>query len=129
MRFRILGPLEVWSDKEGWAAIGAPKWRSLLACLLVRPGQLISTESLILELWGDSVRTAPRGYPKDHERIDLLRRKSLTLGARLAFGHGIDRDAGLDFVADTWRAAGPVTGWLDAHVGPSGLPVARAGRP
>jgi DNA-binding SARP family transcriptional activator len=54
MRFRILGPLEVWSDKEGWAAIGAPKWRSLLACLLVRPGQLISTESLILELWGDS---------------------------------------------------------------------------
>src|SRR5215469_17298013 len=54
MRFRILGPLEVWSDNEGWAAIGAPKWRSLLACLLVRPGQLISTESLILELWGDS---------------------------------------------------------------------------
>ena len=54
MRFRILGPLEVWSDKEGWSAIGAPKWRSLLACLLVRPGQLISTESLILELWGDS---------------------------------------------------------------------------
>src|SRR5580700_649162 len=41
MRFRILGPLEVWSDKEGWAAIGAPKWRSLLACLLVRPGQQI----------------------------------------------------------------------------------------
>ena len=81
-----------------------------------------------LELWGESVRTAPRGYPKDHERIDLLRRKSLTLGARLTFGHGIDRDAGLDFVADTWRAAGPVTGWLDAHVGPSGLPVAPAGR-
>jgi len=54
MRFRIMGPLEVWSEKEGWAAIGAPKWRSLLACLLVRPGQLISTESLILELWGDS---------------------------------------------------------------------------
>ena len=54
MRFRIMGPLEVWSENEGWAAIGAPKWRSLLACLLVRPGQLISTESLILELWGDS---------------------------------------------------------------------------
>jgi DNA-binding SARP family transcriptional activator len=54
MRFRILGPLEVWSPTEGWTAIGAPKWRSLLACLLVRPGQLVSTESLILELWGDS---------------------------------------------------------------------------
>jgi DNA-binding SARP family transcriptional activator len=52
MRFRIMGPLEVWSD-EGWTAIGAAKWRSLLACLLLRRGQLVSTESLILELWGD----------------------------------------------------------------------------
>ena len=49
-----MGPLEVWSPTEGWTAIGAPKWRSLLACLLVRPGRLVSTESLILELWGDS---------------------------------------------------------------------------
>lgn len=54
MRFRMLGPLEVWSAGEGWAAIGAPKWRSLLGCLLLRPGQLVSTESLIFELWGDN---------------------------------------------------------------------------
>jgi DNA-binding SARP family transcriptional activator/Tfp pilus assembly protein PilF len=53
MRFRILGPLEVWSEK-GWTAVGAAKWRSLLACLLLRRGQLVSTESLIFELWGDS---------------------------------------------------------------------------
>jgi DNA-binding SARP family transcriptional activator len=53
MRFRILGPLEVLSP-EGWTAISAAKWRSLLACLLVRPGQLVSTESLIDELWGDN---------------------------------------------------------------------------
>jgi DNA-binding SARP family transcriptional activator/Tfp pilus assembly protein PilF len=53
MRFRMLGPLEVWSE-EGWMAISAPKWRSLLACLLLRPGQIVSTDSLILELWEDS---------------------------------------------------------------------------
>jgi DNA-binding SARP family transcriptional activator/Tfp pilus assembly protein PilF len=53
MRFRMLGPLEVWSE-EGWMAISAPKWRSLLACLLLRRGQLVSTDSLILELWGDN---------------------------------------------------------------------------
>jgi len=53
MRFRILGPLEVLSP-EGWTAIGAAKWRSLLACLLVRPGQLVPTDSLIDELWGDN---------------------------------------------------------------------------
>ncbi|HEY1822727.1 MAG TPA: BTAD domain-containing putative transcriptional regulator [Trebonia sp.] len=53
MRFRILGPLEVLSP-DGWTAISAAKWRSLLACLLVRPGQLVPTDSLILELWGDT---------------------------------------------------------------------------
>jgi len=53
MRFRILGHLEV-QGPDGWTAINAGKWRSLLACLLVRPGQLVPTESLIFELWGDS---------------------------------------------------------------------------
>lgn len=53
MRFRILGPLEVLSP-EGWTAISAAKWRSLLAVLLLRHGQLIPTETLIDELWGDS---------------------------------------------------------------------------
>ncbi|MGD0706089.1 MAG: BTAD domain-containing putative transcriptional regulator [Trebonia sp.] len=53
MRFRILGPLEVLSP-NGWSAIGAAKWRSLLACLLVRPGELVPTERLIDELWGET---------------------------------------------------------------------------
>jgi DNA-binding SARP family transcriptional activator/tetratricopeptide (TPR) repeat protein len=53
MRFRILGHLEV-QGPDGWTAISAAKWRSLLACLLVRPGQLVPTESLIFELWGDN---------------------------------------------------------------------------
>jgi DNA-binding SARP family transcriptional activator len=53
MRFRILGPLEVLSP-GGWTEIKAPKWKSLLACLLVRQGQLVPTDSLIDELWGDS---------------------------------------------------------------------------
>jgi DNA-binding SARP family transcriptional activator len=53
MRFRILGPLEVWSER-GWTGISAAKWRSLLACLLLRPGQLVSTDALIAELWGNT---------------------------------------------------------------------------
>jgi DNA-binding SARP family transcriptional activator len=52
VRFRILGPLEVWTD-EGWSGIGAPKWRALLALLLLHPGQVVSTERLIAGLWGD----------------------------------------------------------------------------
>ena len=53
MRFRIMGPLEVLTP-GGWTAITAAKRRSLLACLLVRPGQLVPTETLMFELWGDN---------------------------------------------------------------------------
>jgi DNA-binding SARP family transcriptional activator/tetratricopeptide (TPR) repeat protein len=52
VRFRILGPLEVWTD-EGWSGIGAPKWRALLAMLLLHPGQVVSTDRLIAALWGE----------------------------------------------------------------------------
>jgi uncharacterized protein (TIGR02453 family) len=78
-----------------------------------------------LELWGESLATSPRGYPKDHERIELLRRKSLALGATLGFGRGIGRTEGLQFVTKTWRDAAPVTVWLSNNVGPSTLPVDR----
>jgi DNA-binding NarL/FixJ family response regulator/DNA-binding SARP family transcriptional activator len=52
MRFRLLGPLEVWTDGT-WQPIGSPKWRLLLACLLLRAGQVVSTDTLLKELWGD----------------------------------------------------------------------------
>jgi uncharacterized protein (TIGR02453 family) len=81
-----------------------------------------------LELWGESLATAPRGYPKDHDRIELLRRKSLSLGATLNFGRRISRTDGLQFVTKTWRAAAPVTGWLDEHVGSTTMPMDRARR-
>ena len=35
-----------------------------------------------LEVAGLSLKTAPRGYPKDHPRIELLRRKQLIVGLR-----------------------------------------------
>src|SRR5215472_4500368 len=58
MRFRILGPLEVLSG-EAWTPIGAPKWRTLLAVLLINHGQVVSTERLIDELWGDEPPAKP----------------------------------------------------------------------
>jgi uncharacterized protein (TIGR02453 family) len=78
-----------------------------------------------LEVWGDSLATASRGYPKDQERIALLRRKSLSLGATTSSERGISRADGLRFVTRTWRAAAPVTGWLDEHVGATTLPANR----
>src|SRR5712692_9420860 len=52
VRFRILGPLEVRTDQD-WSGIGAQKWRALLATLLLNPGQLVSTDRLITEIWAD----------------------------------------------------------------------------
>jgi len=48
----MLGPLEVRTER-GWSGINAAKWRSLLAVLLLNPGQVVSTDRLIMELWGD----------------------------------------------------------------------------
>jgi DNA-binding SARP family transcriptional activator/Tfp pilus assembly protein PilF len=53
MRFRLLGPLEVRAGDD-WRGIGAPKWRSVLAALLINAGQIVSAETLINEVWGDA---------------------------------------------------------------------------
>ncbi|MGZ4226300.1 MAG: DUF2461 domain-containing protein [Solirubrobacteraceae bacterium] len=84
---------------------------------------IAKAEKAGLEVWGESLATAPRGYPKDHERIGLLRRKSLSLGATTGSELGIGRADGLRFVTRTWRAAAPVTGWLDEHVGSTTMPA------
>src|SRR5580704_2135283 len=53
MRFRLLGPLEI-RDGEDWRGIGAPKWRSVLAALLINAGQIVPADVLINEVWGDT---------------------------------------------------------------------------
>ena len=58
VRFRILGPLEVWTGQD-WSGIGAAKWRALLAALLLNQGQAVSTDRLIAELWGDGPPERP----------------------------------------------------------------------
>jgi DNA-binding SARP family transcriptional activator len=50
MRFRLLGPLEVW-DGEDWKEIRAPKWRSLLAVLVIKAGQVVPVDVLVSEVW------------------------------------------------------------------------------
>src|SRR5881396_521076 len=52
MEFRILGPLEVW-DGGREASLGGPKPRALLAVLLLHPNEVVPTDRLIDELWGE----------------------------------------------------------------------------
>jgi DNA-binding SARP family transcriptional activator len=50
MFLRVLGPVEVRTG-ESWCVIGAPKWRALLAALLLHRGRVVPVEGLIDELW------------------------------------------------------------------------------
>lgn len=51
MRFRILGPLEVWDDHRQ-LSIGGPQQRALLAVLLLHANRVVSADRLIGHLWG-----------------------------------------------------------------------------
>jgi DNA-binding SARP family transcriptional activator/tetratricopeptide (TPR) repeat protein len=44
----------------GWVGVSAPKLRALLAVLVLRPGQVVSTGQLIDELWGNGPPAAAR---------------------------------------------------------------------
>ena len=52
MRFRILGPLEVW-DGRCWAGVAAAKQRVLLAVLLLKANQMVPADWLIEQLWAE----------------------------------------------------------------------------
>jgi DNA-binding SARP family transcriptional activator/tetratricopeptide (TPR) repeat protein len=59
MRFRILGPIEV-QTSQGWSGIGASKWRSLLAVLLLHPERVVATDQLLAELWQEKLPAGAR---------------------------------------------------------------------
>jgi uncharacterized protein (TIGR02453 family) len=87
-------------------------------------GAIATAEASGLETFGEALKTAPRGYPRDHPRVRLLRHKSLVAGRRLRPGAGgITRDAALDHTQGTWAACVPLNAWLDDHVGESEIPA------
>jgi uncharacterized protein (TIGR02453 family) len=77
-----------------------------------------------MRLWGETLRTAPRGYPRDHERIDLLRRNDLVVVDDLPPGPTLRSRRALGWVERRWRSAGPLHDWLDRNVGPPRSPAA-----
>ena len=79
MEFRILGPLELWDD-GGEVPLGGPKLRGLLAVLLLRPNEVVPTERLIDELWGeDSPERAAAALRVNISRLrKALPRETLT---------------------------------------------------
>src|SRR5262249_56555579 len=52
VEFGILGPLQV-TDGERTISLDAPKQRALLGLLLLHPNEVVPSERMIDELWGD----------------------------------------------------------------------------
>lgn len=67
------------------------------------------------EVGGESLKTTPKGYDKDHPRIELLRHKSLTAGRLLGFEPVIHTEELLDVVRDDWRTLRSLVEWLNTH--------------
>jgi uncharacterized protein (TIGR02453 family) len=70
----------------------------------------------------DVLKTAPRGYPKDHPRIELLRYKGLISWREWPAGAWLGTRRAKDRVVEVLRLSRPLAGWLRTNVGPSTLP-------
>jgi DNA-binding SARP family transcriptional activator len=107
IEYRILGPLETLAD-DGPIALGGQKQRALLAVLLLHAGEVVSSEHLVGQLWGehppktaatslqnlvsqlrkllgnDAIETRPPGYVLrvNRDRFDLARFEQLVADAR-----------------------------------------------
>jgi len=71
-----------------------------------------------LTLIEPALKRAPRGYPADHPRLDLLRRKNLTVFARHELEPWLHEPACRERVRAQLDAAKPVVRWLADNVGP-----------
>jgi DNA-binding SARP family transcriptional activator len=130
--FRILGSLEAWDGGDA-LQLGGVRERSLLALLLLNANELVPTDRLVDELWGDpppkaavktvqvyvsrfrkllgaaAIVTRPPGYllQVDPERIDLHRFERLAGEGRQALGAKDPATAGrlLREALSLWRGA------------------------
>jgi uncharacterized protein (TIGR02453 family) len=67
----------------------------------------------------EPLKTAPRGYPKDHPRVDLLRQKAVSAHRRLEGSELGNAAAVRRFVVDTFDACGPINDWIKSNIGSS----------
>ena len=75
-----------------------------------------------LEVTGHGeLKTAPRGYPKDHPRIELLRYKGLITWREWPAGAWLGTKRAKDRVVEFLERSQPIGAWLRANVGDSSL--------
>ena len=71
MDFRILGPMEVWLDGRS-VDLPGPRQRALLAVLLLHANEVVSSDRLLEDLWGEKIPAA--GHTALRVRVSQLRK-------------------------------------------------------
>jgi uncharacterized protein (TIGR02453 family) len=66
----------------------------------------------------DTLKTSPKGYPKDHPRVELLRYKGLIAWQDWPAGAWLGTPEPKNRIVAFLRMAAPLLDWLTAHVGP-----------
>lgn len=74
---------------------------------------------------GEQLKRAPRGWPADHPRIELLRHKALNGSRRWEPADWLDSSEALIRVRDTWREFRALNAWLADNVGATTAPPER----
>jgi uncharacterized protein (DUF2461 family) len=69
------------------------------------------------------LKTAPKGYPKDHPRLEMLRNKGLVMSKSWPVGAWLGTKQAKDRVVTCLEAARPLNAWLERCVGPSEHPA------
>ena len=144
LEVRLLGPFEVVVAGKPVEVPGA-KRQALVACLALRTGRVVSTDTLVEALWGSDLPAAPRnavqhhvarlrralgddairlaadGYALDEAMVDAIQFEELLAAARGALRAGDARGAA-DTIADAlalWRGPAllglPQSSWATAE--------------
>jgi uncharacterized protein (TIGR02453 family) len=79
-----------------------------------------------LALGEPALTRAPRGYPTNHPRADLLRHRSLTVHRRHDLGAWLHKPRAGRVIREELEATTPLVRWLHEHVGPSQRGAARS---
>ncbi|GAB5378175.1 MAG: DUF2461 domain-containing protein [Acuticoccus sp.] len=102
------------------AALDAPQKAAALKAIL-------AAAEPAMALRGNALKTAPRGFARDHPELALLRMKEMILIRAFppdACGPGLGEEA-----IAAWRLAIPLLDWFARHVGPPDeAPARRAAR-
>jgi uncharacterized protein (TIGR02453 family) len=65
------------------------------------------------------LKTAPKGYAKDHPRIELLQYKGIVAWKEWPAGSWLGTKRAKERVVELFRVGKPLNAWLQKHVGPS----------